>query len=425
MPEISRLTTDPGAPLAGVRVCDFTWVLAGPQATRILAEFGADVIRVESVANVDEARMYPPRPADVPPDDVNASAYFTSYSRSKRSITLNLKDAGGMALLRRLIAASDVVIENYSSRILESWGLDYDELERIRPGIIYCSMAGFGHTGPKRDYQTYGPTVQALSGLTYISGLPGREPAGWGYSYMDHTGGYYAAMAILTALYHRNETGQGQYLDLSQVEAAITLTGTAILDSSVNGRPNRRPDYPIGNRLQVQAAAPHGVYPAAGEDRWLAIAVVEEAEWQGFRRALGDPEWTRRPEFATMEGRVDRQDELDGLVAAWTRQHDAHEAMKLLQAEGVPAGAVQNGEDLLEHDEQHRHAGYFEEVDHPVVGRLRYDRPNITLSDTPARIRGRAPLRGEHTREVLREVLGLTDLEVDAAEAAGALFPLG
>ncbi len=423
--EPSRLLPLPDAPLAGIRVCDLTWVLAGPQATQILAEFGPDVIKVESARNVDDARMYPPRPPEVAPDDVNAGGYHAFFNRSKRSIVLDIRNPRGKDLFTRLVAVSDVVVENFSSRVLESWGFDYAELDRIRPGVIYCSMAGLGHAGPKRDHQTFGPTVQALSGLSYLSGLPGREPAAYGYSYMDNTGGYYGAMAILTAIYHRNATGEGQYLDLAQVEAAMNLSGTAVLDSQVNRRPNRRPDLPTGNRLQLHEAAPHGIYPAAGEDRWVAIAVTTEAEWGAFCRAIGEPAWTRRPELATMPARAAVQDDLDACVATWTRQHEAREAMDLLQAAGVPAGIVQNGEELLENDPQLRHAGFFEQMDHPVIGLRRYNRPIAQLSATPGRLRGRSPLHGEHTREVLREVLGLTDAEIDREEAAGAFRPVG
>ncbi len=414
----------PEGALAGVRVCDLTWVLAGPQATRILAEYGAEVIKIEGVAHPDESRFYPPHAPGSAEGALDASAYFAFFNRSKRDVNLDVKNPKGMELLRRIIAVSDVVIENYSSRVMESWGLDYAELERIRPGIIYCSMAGFGHTGPRRDYLSYGPIVQAVSGLSYLSGLPGREPAAWGYSYMDHTGGYYGAMAVLTALYHRNRTGRGQYIDLAQADAAVTLTGTAILDSEVNGRPNRRPDLPIGNRLGIRPAAPHGIYPAAGEDRWLAIAVMEEEQWSALRRVMGEPEWSARPEFATAAGRVVRQDELDGLVGAWTRAHEARALMEQLQAAGVPAGLVQNGEDLMEHDPQLAHTSYFQPLDHPVLGTLRNDRPVASLSDTPPRIRGRAPLFGEHTREVLGEVLGLSEGELDAYEASGAFRPV-
>ena len=422
--EPSRLIPLPNAPLAGIRVCDLTWVLAGPQATQILAEFGADVIKVESVRNVDDARMYPPRAEDAAPDDVNASGYHALYNRSKRSIQIDVRNPAGLDLLKQLIAVSDVVVENFSSRVLENWGLTYEELGSIRPNIIYCSMAGLGHRGRDRDHQTFGPTVQALSGLTYLSGLPGREPAGYGYSYMDNTGGYYAAMAILTAIFHRNRTGQGQYLDLAQVEAAINLTGPAILDSQVNGRPNRRPDLPAGNRSQTGADAPHGIYPAAGDDRWIAISVLSDEQWLGFREALGTPEWTAEPSLATAAGRAARQDDIDARVAEWTRTQDPYAAMRLLQAHGVPAGVVQNGEDILEHDEQHKARGFFEEMEHPVLGRTRYNRPVARLSATPGQIRGRAPLHGEHTRQVLGEVLGLDTAALDSLEQQGAFYPV-
>ncbi len=413
----------PGTPLDGIRVCDLTWVLAGPQATQILAEFGADVIKVESVRNVDDARMYPPRAEGAAPDDVNASGYHALYNRSKRSIRLDVRNPAGLDLLKRLIAVSDVVVENFSSRVLENWGLTYEEMQRLRPDIIYCSMAGLGHRGRDRDHQTFGPTVQALSGLTYLSGLPGREPAGYGYSYMDNTGGYYAAMAILTAIFHRNRTGQGQYLDLAQVEAAINLTGPAILEAEVNGRPNRRPDLPVGNRSQAGPAAPFGIYPAAGDDRWIAISVLDDEQWLAFRRAIGEPDWAADLGLATAEGRRARQDELDARVAAWTREHDAHAAMHLLQEHGVPAGVVQDAEDLIERDEQHRARGFFEWMDHPVIGRTRYNRPVARLSATPGQIRGRAPLHGEHTRQVLGEVLGLDGAALDALEEQGAFYP--
>jgi crotonobetainyl-CoA:carnitine CoA-transferase CaiB-like acyl-CoA transferase len=241
---------------------------------------------------------------------------------------------------------------------------------------------------------------------------------------MDNTGGYYGAMAILTALYHRNETGEGQYLDLAQVEAAINLSGTAALDSQVNRRPNRGPHLPAGNRLPSQPAAPHGIYPAAGEDRWLAIAVTAEAQWAALRRVMGDPPWAAAPEFATMAARVEHEDELDRRVAEWTVTRHDRETMDELQAAGVPAAIVQYGEDILEHDPQLQHTKFFEWLEHPVVGRTRYNRPVVQLSRTPGRIRGRSPLHGEHTREVLQEVLAMTDVEIDAAERAGAFYPI-
>ncbi|MCX6021339.1 MAG: CoA transferase [Chloroflexi bacterium] len=333
-----------GGPLAGVRVVDFSWVVAGPQATRILADFGADVIRVEYEGRLDSIRSGVPV---VPGPD--GSGFFNNLNRNKRSITLNVIHPRGMELLHRLLKVADIVVENYRSRVLESWGLDYEAMARINPGIIYVSLSGFGHSGRDRDYITWGPTAQALSGLTYLSGLPGEPPAGWGYSYMDHTAGYSGAIAIMMALHHRAQTGVGQYVDISQVQSGMVLTGAATLDYTVNGRPSRREGNPPGNRSLNPAVAPHNTYRCAGNDRWVAIAVFDDAQWAGLCRAAGDPEWSRDPRFADNSGRVAHQDDLDRAVESWTRGRSPHEAMYALQAEGVPAGAVQNTEDKMEH----------------------------------------------------------------------------
>ncbi|MGH2610175.1 MAG: CaiB/BaiF CoA transferase family protein, partial [Tepidiformaceae bacterium] len=219
----------PPLPLTGVRVCDLTWIIAGPTATRVLADFGAEVIRVEHGQAVDAIRLGRPIVGDSP--TLNNSGFFNYFNRNKKSILLNARHPMGMDLLKRLIAESDVVVENFSSGIMESWGLDYPQLKEIREDIIYCSISGFGHSGRDKAFTTWGPTAQALSGLTFMSGLPGKPPAGWGYSYMDHTAGYYGAIAIMAALHHRNLTGEGQHIDISQVEAGIILGGPAVLDA--------------------------------------------------------------------------------------------------------------------------------------------------------------------------------------------------
>ena len=223
----------PGA-LADLRILDLGWAMAGPQATRILADFGADVIKIESRARLDLGRtLFGPHVGERSTD---SSGYFNNFNRNKRSATINMSRPEGREIFARLVTMSDAVLENFSAGVMENWGLDYDGLCRLRPDIVYVSMAGLGHSGPYRDYQTFGPTVQALSGLTRLSGFPAMQPAGWGYSYMDHTGGYFAAIAMLQALLHRKRTGRGQYIDLAQVEAAITLTGTSVLDYTVNRR---------------------------------------------------------------------------------------------------------------------------------------------------------------------------------------------
>lgn len=309
-------------PLKGIRVLDLSWIVAGPQATRILADFGAEVIRIEYEGRPDAIRGG---------RGGRSSGMFNNLNRNKLSATLNLNHPKGVELFLRLVKVSDVVVENFSSRVMERWGLTYEAMAAVNPGIIYISLSGFGHAGRNRDYVTWGPTAQALSGLTLMSGLPDAPPAGWGYSYLDHTAGYYGAMAILMALYHRNRTGLGQYIDLAQVETGMVLAGPAILDFSVNGRPYRRPGNPPGNRSEHPRVAPHNTYRCRGEDRWIAIAVFTDAEWQALCRVMGDPDWSRDSRFATNSGRVAHEDELDQRIEAWTASYDPYDLMYLLQ----------------------------------------------------------------------------------------------
>ena len=274
--------------LSGLRVIDFSWIVAGPQNTRILADFGAEVIKIENEASLDYARHIASPFANGSP---NKSPLHSTLNRNKKSITLNVMHPEGMEYLKELISISDVIVENFSAKVLEKWGLGYEEQKKIRPDIIYCSMSGFGHSGRDKGYVTWGPTAQAISGLTYMSGLPQEESAGWGFSYMDHTGGFYGCLAILMAIIHRNKTGEGQHLDLSQVEAGIGLTGTAILDYTVNNRPFRRPDMPPGNRAPERRIAPHNSYECKGDDRWCVISVTNDIEWDLLVESMGSPAW--------------------------------------------------------------------------------------------------------------------------------------
>jgi benzylsuccinate CoA-transferase BbsF subunit len=407
-------------PLEGIRVCDFTWVIAGPTATRVLADFGAEVIRVEHEQAADSIRLGRPIVGDQP--TLNNSGFFNYFNRNKKSILLNARHPDGMELLKRLIAKSDVVVENFSCGVLESWGLGYEELKEIRPDVIYCSISGFGHTGRDRAFTTWGPTAQALSGLTFTSGLPGKPPAGWGFSYMDHTAGYSGAIAIMMALHHRNRTGEGQHIDMSQVEAGIALMGPAVLDATVNGRSWRRDGMPPGNRTWQPAVAPHNAYACVGEDRWIAIAVMNDAEWQALVRAMEEPEWALDRRFATNEGRLANQDELDTRIEEWTSELDDYEAMELLQAAGVRAGVCQKPGDRFERDPQSRARGWWHTLMHPELGECEHDGVAPRLSKTPGQLRMASPLIGQHTHDVLREVLGLSASEIDDAQASGALM---
>ena len=398
-------------PLQGVRILDFSWIVAGPQATRILADFGAQVIKVEYEGRIDSIRMGNPVPG-TPPGSPNASGTFNNLNRDKLSISINVLIPQGLEVIKKLIAVSDVVIENFRAHVLDAWGLSYEEMTKIKPDVIYVSMSGFGHTGRNRAYSTWGPTAQALSGLTFMSGLPGYPSAGWGYSYMDHPAGYYGAAAIMMALHHRQQTGEGQHVDISQVETGMVLTGPQALDYTVNGRPYRRPENPPGNHSTHPAAAPHNAYRCAGEDRWIAISVFNQQQWAALCQAMGNPDWTREERFSNALGRVDHQEALDKLIGHWTAAQDARELTHMLQALGVPAGIVQNARDRVEDDPQLRERDFYQKLDHPELGEHRFDGLPIHLSRTPSVLHHAAPLLGEHTEYVLREVLNLTDDDI-------------
>ena len=396
-------------PLSGVRVLDFTWIVAGPQTTRILADFGAEVIRVEYEARLDGGRTGNAPPGIEP--GPNSGGSFNFRNASKKAITVNINHPRGMDLVKRLIAISDIVIENFSSRIFEDWGLGYDELIKINPDVIYISLSGFGHTGRNHHYTTWGPTAQAVSGLTFMSGLPGHPPAGWGYSYMDHTAGYFGAIAVLSALHYRIRTGQGQRIDQSQVEAGIVLTGPTILDYVVNGRRSRREDFPPGNRSIHPAIAPHNTYRCAGEDRWCVIACTNEEQWNALRKVMGNPAWASDPKFASALSRWENQDELDANIEQWTSNLEPRQVMDILQAAGVPAGMVQDARDRMVDDPQLAHRGMFVEIEHPVLGRRPHEMPPPKLSKSPGWVRSGAPLLGEHNQYVYQDLLGLSDEE--------------
>ena len=415
-------------PLEGIRVLDFTHIVAGPQCTRILGDLGAQVIKVEQGQAMDVTRSAALGGIGGIPG-VNRSGMFEYFNRNKLSITINALLPAGLDLIKKLVSVSDVVIENFSSRVLERWGLSYEEQCELKKDIIYVSITGFGHIGRLRDYSTWGPTAQALSGLTFMSGLPGERPAGWGYSFLDHTAGYNAAIATLMAIHHRNRTGEGQWLDVSQVESGMILTGPAVLDYTANGRPYRRPGNPTGNRSANPRVAPHNAYRCAGDDeivageprqRWCVISIFTEEDWQKFCKAIGSPEWTADPKFATNVDRVANEDELDRLIEEWTIDKMPHEVMHRLQAAGVAAGAVQTNEDKVVRDPQLRSREFIQKVPHrEVEDSFETDSLPFKFSHTEHRIRQASPPLGSDTQFILTEVLGLSEGEItELAEQA-------
>ncbi len=401
-------------------MCDLTWIIAGPTATRVLADFGADVIRVEHQQSLDSIRLA--RPVVGEKSTGNNSGFFNYFNRNKRGTLLNVRHPMGMDVLKRLIAKSDVVVENFSSGVMASWELDYPQLEALRPGIIYCSISGFGHSGRDKAFTTWGPTAQALCGLTYTSGLPGQPPAGWGYSYMDHTAGYVAATAILMALHHRNKTGEGQHIDVAQVEAGIVLSGPAILDYTVNGRTWRREGMPPGNRAWEPKVAPHNIFRCAGVDQWIAIDVMNDAEWTALVMAMDEPAWAMNAAFATNAGRLQHEDVIDAQLAAWTADKDAMALTVLLQSAGVRAGKVQKASDRFETDPQLKARDWWSRMRHPELGDCDYDGIVPKLTATPGALRMASPVIGQHTADVMLDVVGLTPEEYADHEEAGVFM---
>jgi crotonobetainyl-CoA:carnitine CoA-transferase CaiB-like acyl-CoA transferase len=416
-------------PLAGIRVADFCWMGVGSVATRLLADFGAEVIKIEDRIRIDTPRKLPLYKDESPRNfgeekidlDPNKGGLFNNYCRNKLGVTINMRTPKGRDVAERLIRQSSIVSENFAPGVMERWGLTYERLDELRPEVIYARMSGYGHSGPHAGYRSYGPVVQAVSGLSYISGLPGREPSGWGLSYMDNQAAYYNSAALLFAIYRRNITGKGTEIDVSAIEAGVNLVGPVLLDVTVNGHTTLRPDFPAGNRLEYPNAAPHGVYPALGEDRWVAIAVFDDKQWDGLVAAMGSPEWAADACFATQPDRFSHQDALDEHVAAWTTLRDRHDVMELLQGHGVPAGAVQNAEDLNERDPQVAARDVFFEMDHPVIGRARFEGNPMKFSATATDNWRSAPLLGEDNAYVFKHIVGMDDEEYDALSAEGVI----
>lgn len=386
--------------LHNIRILDFSWVLAGPYATRILADFGAEVIKVQPL--MPEA------------EDKFSRGYYNTWNRNKLGITLNLNKPQGVALAQRLVGMSDAVVENFAPRVMANWGLDYAHLKQLKPDIIMLSMSTMGNSGHWRDYVGFGATVQAFSGMTSLTAYPGKPPSGLGFAYADHVAGLTAALALLSALEYRCKTGEGQYIALSQVEAMVSLLGNAFLDYAVSGKPPEA----VANRSSQ--AAPYGIYRCQGDDLWCAIAVRSDTEWSGFCRALGNPAWTKDDRFATLSARLANADALDKLVEGWTREHTAGEVMARLQEQGVAAGAVQDAH-AVANDPQLRARDFFVELDHPELGKTISDATPIKLSDTPARYLRAAPLLGQDNDYVYGKLLGLSTDELTRLREQGVI----
>jgi crotonobetainyl-CoA:carnitine CoA-transferase CaiB-like acyl-CoA transferase len=405
----------PDLPLSGVRVLDLGQVYAGPTCARILCDLGAEVIRVEGIHRMDTIRNLFIAENDGSDDYWNRGSYYVFRNVGKRSVVLEFTDSRGVELFRRLVATFDVVVENFTPRVMKNLGLGYESLRQLRPDIIVISMSGYGQGGPWRDYAAYGTGLEAVSGICSLTGYREGPPERTGISFTDPLTGLVGAGAVLLALQYRRRTGKGQFIDLSQHEAAIPLVGHALMDFVMNNRERAR----MGNRDLV--AAPQGCYRCRGEDDWLVISVANDDQWRRLAEAIGHPEWADDERFADILSRHAHHDQLDALIEAWTRSQDHIEAMHLLQRAGVTAAAVLNGKEVLL-DPHLRERSAFDMVEVPGAGKRPVPRVlGARFGRFEARARGPAPKLGEHNREVLQGLLGIPDDEMTQLEQEGVV----
>ena len=398
--------------LDGLKVADFSWAAAAPIATRILADHGAEVVRVESSVHPDTVRITGPFRDDRP--GINRSGFYADFNSSKYSLALNMKTEGAADIARRLIGWADVVVESFTPRVMEQWGLAYDHIRVWKPEIIMVSSCMQGQTGPYRNYPGYGGQGAAIAGMHFLTGWPDLDPAGPKGAYTDTIAPRLTVAAILAAFDYRDRTGVGQHIDLSQIEACVgTFLTTEMLDYSCNGRVAQR----LANRHPF--FAPHGCYPAAGRDRWITIAIETDPQWIALRDLTGDPA-LRDASFDSVAGRRPAQDAIDASISHWTRDQDAWALVERLQAAGIPAGVVQSAKDLLE-DPQLAFRGHFAPLEHPEMGVVGYNGLAHILSETSCVPRWAAPCLGEHTQLVLRDILRYSSEEIAAFAARDLL----
>ncbi len=390
--------------LKGLKILDFTWVIAGPWAVKYLADHGAEIVHVESSIHPDLARATPPFKDKVVA--IDNSGYWANYHCNQYGLSINLKHPKAMPVIKKLIAWADVVADNFTPGAMEKWGLGYDEMSRINPKIIWISLSQLGQTGPFAEMPGTGIQLTGITGIASLAGWPDGEPAVLYGGYTDCAGARFAACALLAALSHRHKTGKGQRIDVSEYEAGVHMVTAPILKYFATGRVENRQ----GNRSD--SASPHGVYPCQGEERWIAITVSDETEWQGLCEVMGEPRLTQDKKFATFKSRKANEDELDERIASWTKKMTREEVMSRLQAKGVPAGIVNDARDIHE-DRQLGHRRFFWDVDHPVLGRRRFESEAFDLSKTPRRLRWAAPIIGEHNQVVCCDILGMSQEEFE------------
>ena len=404
-------------PLEGVRIIEMGQLIAIPFAMKMLADMGAQVIRIESIARLESYRSDSVYQNDISGEFWNKGANFYEQNRNKLGVTLDLSKPEGLQVLRELVSVADVFAENFTPRVIKNFGLEYEDLRKIKPDIIMVSSTGYGFYGPWSNFGATGPATEGAAGLAYQTGYLGGPPVMAEIPYTDYTSGEHTVFAVMAALMHRLRTGQGQFVDISQTQATSSTIPEVLMDFSANGRTAPRQ----GNQDTVMS--PHGCYPCKGDDRWITIAVATDEEWQAVCRVLGQDGWAADPRFEGSLSRWKNRDELDALIGPVTGAWDAHELMHALQKEGVAAGAVLDSKDLL-FDPHLGERGFYEVVTHHEstgIPPLPYASRPWKLSRTPAVKSQAAPLMGEHNTLVLSDLLGKTAEEMAALEEAGII----
>lgn len=399
-------------PLEGIRVIDMSWMWAGPYCSLQLAELGAEVIRIESHQRPCMNRRVPPYAEDEA--GLNRAGSFNQWNQAKRSVLLDMKQPGALEIARELIAASDVFIENYAVGVVDRLGLGWRAVSTLNPRLVMASLSGYGATGPHRERVAFGTPLTMISGLAALSGYEGKGPSEIGLSYGDPNGGLHGAFAVLAALWEREDSGLGQYIDLSQMESLVAILAEGVMPYTMRG------EQPARASNRDPQMAPHGIYPTAGEDRWVSIVVRNDDEWQALAASI-DGGLVREPKFATAAGRKLNEDELDLAVSAWTSGRDRWQITGQLQALGIAAAPVMDMRDVAE-DPHMNERGFFVELEHPEVGRYKHAGIPWRLSGTPLSIQSPAPCMGQDNEYVLRELLGHSKDDYERLLAKGVLF---
>lgn len=399
--------------LRDVCIVDLTWAGAGPFCTKLFSDFGADVIKLESMTRPDPVRMGGPFRDGIA--GTNRSGYFASRNTGKQSVSINLKEQAGKELVRQLIAKADIVSNNFGPGAMDRLGFGYDAVKEIKPDIIYLAMPMYGETGPRASMLGVGMTISAVTALTWLTAYREGEPVGPGTHYPDHAANpYHAAFAVLAALRYKRLTGRGMKIDLSQVESTLNFVGPALVHESMTGK-----DPAVtGNRSL--SAAPHNLFACAGQDQWCAIAVTSDAAWQRLLRLMGRDDLAHDPRFTQVQSRLQHVDEVEALVAAWAIKQDVNDLVSRLLAADIAAAVVANSRYLVQDDLQLKARGFWQKIDHPEIGESIYTSPPYCVDGERVELE-RPPLFGEHTDAVLTRQLGYTSQQIEALRQEGVL----